>query len=82
MNPSLPSPGNVNEHLVSSVIRLGPSDLYLRKSFVMTMLHCGPGKEDGFEIIVKVFDERKQSWIEKEGIMNNKKIVFFCSYLI
>lgn len=67
-NPSIPSPSNAKEHLVSSVIRLGSVDLNLRSSFVMTMLHCGPGMEDGFEIKVKVFNERKHLWEDHEGI--------------
>jgi hypothetical protein len=63
----LPSPAGDAETLVSNIVELGPYTVDIRLPIIVTLMHSGPGKDFGYETIVKAFSQDKREWEELEG---------------
>jgi hypothetical protein len=63
----LPSPARKMEAIVSNIVGLGPSNVHLRQPILVTMMHSGPGKELGYETVVKAFNQEQLVWEILEG---------------
>jgi hypothetical protein len=66
-----PSPAKETETVVSHIVILGPRHVELQEPIIVTLMHSGPGKKDGYETIVKAYmPERRDVWEQIEGIVN------------
>jgi hypothetical protein len=62
------SPAKVTETLVSYIVHLVPSSVELQEPIIVTLMHSGPGKEYGYETIVKARMPESVVWEQIEGI--------------
>ena len=75
---SILSPCGDSETLVSYIVELcGPTSCEdLRRPVIVTIMHSGPGQQQGYETVVKAYNDKRQhmpSWEEVEGSCYNTR---------
>jgi hypothetical protein len=67
-NDYRPSPAEANESVVSYIVEMSPSTVELNEPITITLMHSGPGKEYGYESVVKALNQDQLVWEILEGI--------------